>query len=747
MAKKQNDDEGIGAQLIAAKKLATVIELIAAKMGPIEKSFSSQAKYTAQMAEDMKTALGQTEVVDQLTQVNETLKKVASSLESLSGTSTATFNVISAGATLAAGSMNGLTAAAEKTGKATGALLTPMQQLKQSLSKTGHDASSLREKMKKIGSYLEGEFPVAIATAVAGLSGLRQGFSNLIAMGSSIMGFATGLIDSLFEIGRSIISIPFKMFDGLIEMAKKAASQITELAIALNNIKKEFGHLGGPVASTIQSVAKDMKGFAGAGVGAFQVFGNVAERMEKLNALFVAGGPVLQLFNDEFKDNGGALMGYQRGLGLTDEQMGAIALTAKSTGTSMSSVLNSMTKQAHALGKEFGIDAKIISKNMAKATADVAHFGNMSQKQIGVAVVYAHKLGLELDKVTGVLDAFSTFDDAADKVSTLNQVFGTQIDAMKLVNAQDPTEVIAHLRKEFAAAGISGEKLTRAQRAIIKQNTGLDDSQIALALSSKNQGVSLDKVAVAADKAQAATLSQAAALKQLSGAMERTLKAAEPKKGGFISYFFEGFADGIRRTAVFRTLLHNIQASLMQMYAAGLKVGKAFVEYFPGVKDFIAALGDLFSPAKFKKLSGGLVDVFTQFFKDLNDPSGKASFSGLMDNLKKKFFDFFDQSKGPGSKLMSSFGKIMDAIKVILAGGIQWVMEKMGGFIRSIVDAISNPGDIAGAIGGAGGAAAKYMSPITEAFKNGWAILGPALKDLMTIMFDGLLDIIKDFAI
>ena len=407
-------------------------------------------------------------------------------------------------------------------------------------------------------------------------------------------------------------------------------------------------------------------------------------------------------------------MGYQRGLGLTDEQMGAIALTAKSTGVKMGKVLNDMSKQALALGKAFDIDAKVISKDMAKATADVAHFGNMSQKQIGAAVVYARKLGLELDKVTGVLDSFTTFDDAAEKVSTLNQVFGTHLDAMKLVNAQDPTEVISHLREEFAKAGVAGEKLTRAQRAIIKQNTGLDDSQIALALSSKNQAVSLNKVQEQANKAERATLTQTAAMQKLADAMERTLKAAEFKEGGFFSHFFQGFSDGLQRTKEFRTLMMNIGRSLMQVYRAGVQLGQAFVEYFPGVKDFAGALADLFSPGKFSKLANGVKDVFIQFFKDLNDPSGKASFSSLMDKLKEKFFDFFNKEKGPGSKLLESFGKIMEAIKTILAGAIQWVMEKMAEFVRGIVDFLKNPDDIAGAAGNAKNAAEQYLRPITN---------------------------------
>jgi len=729
---------GVGASresLSMTQQMSTLMLQMSISSEKISKSFESQVSATAEMSKNMKN-MGTGEVVVQLVQVNETLKKVAAALSNLSENASAAFAGLAAGATDAAGATNKFADAASKAAEAASKGKTSLNELQDKLGQTGKNALSGKQKIAALGSYLEKEFPVASGAALGALSGLKQGFDNLVSLGSGILGFASSIGSAMLNIGSSIISIPFKLFDGLINMAKKGGG-ISELATALNNIRKEFGSLKGPVASSIQSTAKQMNGLAGSGLSAMQVFGTVAERMELLTTMFAAGGVALQSFSGEFKDNGLAILGFQKGLGITNEQMGSLASTAKASGTTITEQLIDITKQADHLADKFKLDAKIVSKGIVKATTDISHFGSMSKAQIASSVTYFTKLGVEVDKVVGTMDAFSTFDTAAENVSTLNQVFGTSIDAMKLVNAQDPADVIEHLRKEFARAGIDGEKMTRQQRMMVKQMTNMDDAEQKLIFSSKNRNVSLADIRKESEKAEKKTMTQTQAMAKLADSMDRVLKAGESKEGGFFGHFFQGFTDGIQKTTEFQGLMKNIRGSLMTVWLEGKRLGKGFVDAFPGVKEFLGGLTDIFQPAKFKKLVGGTVDVFIGFFKDLE--SGKASFPDLMERLKKHFFNFFDSEKGAGQKVMGGFKKIMMAIQVILAGGIKWVMESIGGFIRNIVNFIKNPSDITG---GMGDVASAYISPIGQAFRDGWKILGPALGDLFSVLFKKLGDII-----
>ena len=63
-------------------------------------------------------------------------------------------------------------------------------------------------------------FAAGLGAATGALSGLKQGFTNVLAIGKGFFNFASGVVDSLFNIAAAIISIPFKMFDGLIKMAE-----------------------------------------------------------------------------------------------------------------------------------------------------------------------------------------------------------------------------------------------------------------------------------------------------------------------------------------------------------------------------------------------------------------------------------------------------------------------------------------------------------------------------------------------
>ena len=112
------------------------------------------------------------------------------------------------------------------------------------------------------------------------------------------------------DVSAAILAIPFKVFQGLIDMAQNVGG-MDELRQAIENIRKEFGALRGPAASTVIDVSKSMKNFSQTGLSTFQVFGMLHERLNLVRELAVAMGPAFGLLLDEFKDNGGAVLAYQ----------------------------------------------------------------------------------------------------------------------------------------------------------------------------------------------------------------------------------------------------------------------------------------------------------------------------------------------------------------------------------------------------------------------------------------------------
>lgn len=609
------------------------------------------------------------------------------------------------------------------------------------LNTTKDDVVVFTKKMKDLGEHFQKKFPKSLPATIGALSGFSQGIKNVLSFGKGLTGFFAGIVEGAGSVALSIIAIPFKMFNALIDTAAKSAGGMDELAQALENLRKEMGDLKGPGTHAVLEASNNLKGFSDTGLSAWRVFGTLAERIELVTKVAVGMGSTFGVLKDEFADNGGALLAFQKGLGFSEEGMKALGDRAITMGESMSKSFLDISKQTLALGKAFDIDQKLIGKDMQKAAMDVKHFGAVTVKEIGQASVYARKLGLELDKITGTLDAFETLDSAAENAAKLGQAFGVNIDAFKMMEAQNPAEALDMLRKSFRDAGVDASKFSRQQAKLLSQSIGLDEATVRQAFSAKNYGTSLDDIKKKSENAEKKTMTQAEAMAKLSDSIERMVKSGGAMEGGFWQQFLKGFLGGIQASKEFRDIMMNIRRALMITYQEGVRLGKAFVEMFPGVKQFLGGIAEFFQPEKFKKLVGGVVDIFKDWMKNLTDPNGKASFGGLMDKLKAKFFDFFDGQSGAGKKMLDGFKSMMKVMGSVVAEGIKWIAQQATQGIRFIVDLLNGKVNLSGAKGAAGGGLGFLMDilgPIVDSLKDAWKTLAPALWDLAKTIFTKL---------
>lgn len=537
----------------------------------------------------------------------------------------------------------------------------------------------------KLANLMNSKLAKGLIVGGSALTGLYQGFKNIVAIGKGIFGVFSGLASGAFSIGKAILSIPFKMMDGLIGMAKQGGGG-TELASAYENVRKEFGSLKSESSSTIISVAKGMGSLQGVGVSAGAIFGNLAERLEAVTKLATGMGASFQVFQGEIAKNGEAIMRYQKGLGLTDEQMGSLASNALRMGKDISEVQNEMTKQALGMSKAFGVNAKVISKDMGKAMQDLAHFGHLSTKELAVAATFANKLGVSVDKLTGIMDATATFDQAAEGMSKLNEQFGTNIDATEIMMEQNPAKKVEMLRKEFMKTGKDLANLSYQERMLIKQNSGLTDEMLNAAFSAKNAKVGLSDMEKAADKNEKAVMSQTKALRALSDSMERLVKSGETGPGGFFDHFFDGMKRGLMSSPEFLELMRNIRLSLREAMLQGVKLGRMFVDLFPGVKDVFGGLAEIFRPDRFREFFGGIVKAFDVFKED-----GSGKMEDFMKKLQNNFFNFFDKSSPAGARVLGGFKKFGEAVAIIFGKISEYVVIKLSVIINKITDWLQNP--------------------------------------------------------
>ena len=685
---------------------------------------SSQLKLTTQLSKTISDmAITNARIESSYSTQFDLMKNIVALQQKSEGKSTSWIDELSKSVDDAKKKSDDFSATLDKLKKSTGGVSKQSDMFGKALLSTG----------KKIG----------ITTAF--VSGLGQGFRNLTALGKGALGMLGTIASSIFEIGASIIAIPFKIFTRFIDMAAAAGGGSNELAEAVRKMRIEFGSLSGPTNKSIIEVSKSMSGFSATGLSTWRVFGQFSQRLEYMIDLAKEMGPTFNMFTDEFRKNGGTLLAYQKGLGLTGEQMSAFGNLSLVNGKKIADNLKDTTKYTYELGNAFKLDAKLISRDMGKALIDVKHFAGATVKQIAEASVYSRKLGIELEKITGTLDAFETFDSAAENAAKLSQSFGVTVDAFKMMQAQDPATQVDMLRKSLFAAGKSAENMTRQELKLLSQTTGLDEATAKLAFSSKNQGMSLDDIKKKGGEAAAKTLTQAEAMKKLADAIERLVMSGMTQHGGFLDQFISGVFRGMQSTHEFRKAIWNVKLGLQAVLMEGVKLGRMLVNVIPGLKDFLTGLGDIFQPSKYRKFAAGAREAFVGFFKDISDPGSKHSFSNLMTNLRKSFFDFFNSQSPAGQKMLTGFKTMFSALARASAQGIVWVSDKIGDGLKTIVDLIQHPEKLKflGTSASAGaGFIGKTMAPLVDAVVHAFYAIEPQLEKLLGVVFTKIGDYI-----
>lgn len=611
-----------------------------------------------------------------------------------------------------------------------------LDKLKKGLVDAGNASDGMSGKLKAAAKLLEKKFPTSIVVGVAALTGFAQGLRSVIAMTKGITGFLGTLTTGMFDVAAAIVAIPFKMFSGLIDLAEKGAAGANELMQAIENLRKEFGALTGPTPHAILEMTKSLKGFSDTGLSGFRVFGNLAERIEAFTKLATAMGGTFQRLTKEFEANGGAILAYQKGLGISDEQMMAFGQNALATGQSLSSVLKETTKFAIELGKSFGVDSKVISKDMAKALVDVKHFAGATVKQIAEAATYARKLGVELDKIVGTLDAFETFDTAAENTAKLSQAFGVQVDAFKLMEAQDPASQIDMLRKSFLAAGKSADTMSRQELKLLAQTTGLDEATAKMAFSSQNQAMSLDEIKKKGGEAEKKTLTQAQAMVKLADSIERLVKSGS-SYAGFWDAFVKGILGGLQASKEFRGMMMNIRRAIQQVYMIGVQLGRALPNLIPGLHDFFDGIRKFFTPKYFTDIFKGISDAVKKFL-DPKSPDHN-SIPALFNNLHKHITDFFTVEGPHGKRILEGFKKMMKFMSKVVKDSIDWMTTHLSEGLKLVIDLLTGKESLStvGLKGGAGatlGFLGEVLLPIFESLKNAWKVLAPKVFELLKIV-------------
>lgn len=596
-----------------------------------------------------------------------------------------------------------------------------LNDVKKTSKETWNDLSNDIEKVSKKGNSFKEildqiekkEFSIANVGKEA-FAGLGQGLKLTTNLTRNLLVFAKHLTKSFINFGISIVTFPFKVLRGLIEMSSHGGDNA--LAQQLEEIRKEFGYLAKESGQAIISMSRSMRGeLANTGLSVYRVFGNLVDKLKYFADYAKALGPIFDTMMNHIGEGGAEALGaYNKALGFTNEGLRAIASRAMSSGREINSINQEIANYALQMSDSFGVSMKLVSRDVGEMMNDFQHFGQLGAKELTQVSVYAHKLGIEVKSLGAIMDKWMNFEDAAQGAAQLSQAFGLNIDALEMMKAQDPAQKIEQMRKAFFRAGKSVETMTYQERRLLAQQTGLDDASIGLAFSLKNQGMSYDQIQKKGNAAQKAQLTQAQAMEKLSGAIERMIKSGSGINEGFVDTFFRGFRIGIVRTRDFRKILREIQRDLRSTLRAGREVGRMFVQMFPGVQDFFGGMKDFFEPRKFTQMLGKVKEAFHTFFEQIAGKNPRA-LPNLLENLKTGFLSWFDGRSANGQRFLNGakqmFSAFVEIVNGLLAQAITGLTQGID-FIADLISGRKNLNSLLQMVGGQGGFIGKLFGKL-----------------------------------
>lgn len=625
--------------------------------------------------------------------------------------------------------MSEVASSVENLGKSSQSMISPNQLtgITQQLRGVSTQGGKAEEVFDSIGDILRSKFTRTAVVAGSALSGLQTGFSSLVGASKSILGFLGSVASAVFELGAALLALPFSILNGLTGMAQSGGGGGGGgLAEAIEEVRARFGDMNGEMSKTIFNTAKFDIHVKMAGISAFKAFGPLPERLKKINATISAMGNAAITLLDDIKRLNDGILAFNSGLGISDEMMPGVAAWVTKTGQSMSDLYIDITKQSKKMAAAMGINAKVMSSDMAKAMNDAAHFGHIGTTALAGVAAYTQKLGISVEKLTGMMDKFDTFEGAADSASSLNSVLGTNIDAMELMNRVQDGSQLDYLRQQFAAAGKDISKMDYHTRKLVASASGLDQVTIDQAFGQKNASVQMKEFKDTAEATAKETWSMDKALKSLTNDIQRFVGGGgggdKPKT--FFEALMKGFTKGIQAVKPFQELMRNIQKDMIIVEKGGHDLGKMFMNQFPGMMGMLEAVRDMFSPAKFKKLMEDVKKVF----KDFLDPS-KGAFGNvdkLLEGLKKNFLNFFDSQKPEGRKFLDNFEKFSEFFIKIMSQLAVKAIDGLANIINWIVNWMQNP-EIP-SVGGINEKWAKILEPLKSVWASLVERLWPAIK-------------------
>jgi hypothetical protein len=520
-------------------------------------------------------------------------------------------------------------------------------------------------------------------------------------------------------------------FNALMKQAADLQQAMYDLLNAFEKVRAEFGsfaeNTSGRVKRAFGDFNKQLRE-TGDGVNYFGskfapgIDGSVA-RLGLMQQYAGDLGAVFDTLGEEFNSSTSQLYMLNKSLDFNGEQLQKVGVLSRMSSLSLKDFSQGILNNVNKIGKSLGISTKVLGKDVAAAISNFSVLGKVTGdyvKQTITSAAFTRKLGIELNELANLAGKFDDFEQGAEAAAQLAQGFGLVIDPLKMMREQDPAKRLDEMRKAFAATGRSIEAMSRSERKLLAESSGLNEEQAMLAFSAKGMGLSYDQVASQADEASKQQKSQQQIISELADNIENVIVKFD-KFTGFLDAFIQGFMRGFGPSLM--PMVTELAKALGTVASIGATVGRIFGSMFTSsdagssLKGFISLISD------FAVSLSGLAAIFAG---DLG--AGK----GLGQSLEN--FILGTDGKGGLINLVSGSGSQLKGIISSMTTAIATILTEVFKALPSIIKSLGGliKGGMTTAIGS-----------MKSAFLPGSSTSGSIASGLLTT----LIDVIKTLAL
>lgn len=541
---------------------------------------------------------------------------------------------------------------------------------------------------------------------------IGSALKGILAIGSGITKFIVGSLTSVLtlttKISKFLVTLPVGIVNRASDLGNKLRQELVEvIGQAAEDTKEYFDLLsnGGSSMTQLRSIAEgSLLTFQSVDSNLTKLFGFGASGAAKMIGEVSKGIVDMGIFADVFADSttksAKSIEFFTRmtkGMGMASDDIAYVMRDAIKNGEHYFETMTRMKEASDEASYEFGVNRKILSKNFFQLRKDITNFGHLSEIELMKVTAKATQMGVEMKDVAGIFNKFGTFEDAANSAALLSQTFGMNIDALQLIRAEDPMEIVEMFRNSMLATGRSFEDLNRHEKSLMASHTGMSAETLKTVMNYRTLGKSFEDIKQIMND-QKPEERQIKAMNAMASSMSEVQKIMEKKD------FFTSFLDGLTNTVLYGTQLgdsfKNVSKNMQNFYETGLRVDKKDLDKIlsPFAK-VVNEINEAFSIESLKSLSVEITKNLGEFVNDilqwdkcikpeywrktqkkwddkisglfsLENLTKSSGFLGKLTRASGKLFGYIIKAfalAGPG--IVKGFGKAFEGLVDWLSGG------------------------------------------------------------------------------